>query len=168
MERRLALGAIAVLVLAVAGCGGSQSTPQEAASGYRAAMADRDWERAFGYLTRNAQAEMVGWVYVTGAYRSQADPALAKSFSKLARKYGFDRDGAALEEAGNLAEIFGELVDWIEDNLPDPFDPAERMATTEFSEFEIDGDRARAKMLSRGRTRRVGFTKIHGRWFLDG
>ena len=44
---------------------------------------------------------------------------------------------------------------------------ADQMAATEFTDFEIDGDRAHAMMVHPERTREMTFKKIEGRWFID-
>jgi hypothetical protein len=41
------------------------------------------------------------------------------------------------------------------------------MAATEFSDFEIEGDRALAKRVHHENTRETRFRRIEGRWFID-
>ena len=178
----MAKASIALLVLstcALAACDRGvgnrirQSTPEEAAYGYKQAIIDRDWERSFAYLTRKAQEPMVGAAYLTAAYGAQIDTALAGSFARLAEKYGLLAKDADLEDHDDLAEIFIEIADWIEENLPEEHGGtmfviiAEQMAVTEFIDFQIDGDRARAKMVHPERTRDTSFRRVEGRWFID-
>ena len=157
----------------VGGGGSRQSTPQETAQGFQEAASALDWTRALGYLTQNGKADMVGAAYYTGAYGAQIDHDLTLEFSQIAVKYGLDDKDADLREADNLTEIFVELVDWIEHNLPveqgrNAFsDAGAEMAATVFSEFEIDGDQAYATMTSPKRTRRTRLTKIDGLWYMD-
>ena len=157
----------------VGGGGSRQSTPQEAAHGFQEAASALDWARAFGYLTEKGKADMIGAAFITGAYGAQIDHALTLEFSQIAVKYGLDDKDADLREADNLTEIFVELVDWIEHNLPveqgrNAFsDAGAEMAATVFSEFEIDGDQAYATMTSPKRTRRTRLTKIDGLWYMD-
>jgi hypothetical protein len=152
---------------------GRQSTPQEAALGFKEAAAALDWERALGYLTQRSKAGMVGGAFMAAAYGAQADPALARSFARLAERHGLDEEDADLSEADNLAEIFVELVAWIEDNLPADQggrafkDAGADLAASEFSDFEVDGDRAYARRTGPTTTKRVRFTRIDGRWYLD-
>ena len=157
----------------VGGGGSRQSTPQETAQGFQEAASALDWARAFGYLTQKGKGDMVGAAYYTAAYGAQIDHALTLEFSQIAVKYGLNDKDADLREADNLTEIFVELVDWMEHNLPveqgrDTFkDAGADMAATEFSEFDIDGDRAHATMTSPKTTRRTSFTRIDGRWYMD-
>ena len=160
-------------------CGGgggmSQSTPEETARGYRQAVVDQEWSRAMGYLTRKAQGEMVGAAYITAAYGGQGHPELAGSFQVLAEKHGvIDAKADDMRERDDLTEILVEMVEWIETNLPeaqggDAFGKIARdMQQTEYADFEIEGDVARANWVLPDRTRRVSFRLIDGRWYLDG
>lgn len=153
------------------GGGRQQSTPQETAQGYQEAASALDWTRALGYLTQNGKADMVGAAYYTGAYGAQIEHNLTLEFSQIVVKYGLsDRE---VREADNLTEIFVELVDWIEQNLPVDhgrntfIDAGADLAATVFSEFEIDGDKADATATSPMRTRSTRFVKIDGLWYMD-
>lgn len=150
-----------------------QSTPQETAQGSKQAVIDRDWERSFAYLTRGAQETMVGAAYLTAAYGAQTDIAVAESFGALAEKHGLRAEDADLTDHEDLAQLFVEIVDWIEENLPAEHGgttfatTAERMAVTEFRDFEIDGDRASASRVDPENTRETRFRRIEGRWFIQ-
>ena len=116
---------------------------------------------------------MVGAAYYTAAYGAQIDHALTLAFSQIAVKYGLDDKDADLREADNLTEIFLELVDWIEHNLPVEhgrnvfIDAGADLAATVFSEFDINGDRAYATTTSPMRTKRTRFVKIDELWYVD-
>ena len=157
----------------VGGGGSRQSTPQETAQGFQEAASALDWVGAFGYLTQKGKADMVGAAYYTAAYGAQIDHDLTLEFSQIAVKYGFDDKDADLREADNLTEIFVEVVDWMEHNLPVEqgrnvfIDAGADLAATVFSEFEIDGDQAYAIATSPMRTKRTRFVKIDGLWYVD-
>jgi hypothetical protein len=168
---------VALGICASAACEGGgtdvrQSSPQETAQGFKNATVDRDWSRVFAYLTRRAQEAMVAQAYLTGAYGVQTDLALAESFAALADKHGLSMN-AKLKEDANLAQIYVELAVWIEDNLPEEHGGsifaimAEQMAATEFSDFEIDGDRARTEMVHPEGTKQLTLRRIEGRWYVD-
>ncbi len=172
-------GLLTLSTWALAACAGGneteirQSTPEETAYGYKQAVVDQDWERSFVFLTRKAQESMVGGAFLTAAYGAQADTALANSYAKLADKYGLLANDADQTDHDDLAGIFVEIAEWTEDNLPAEHGGtwlvtvAEQMAVTEFTDFVIDGDRARAKMVHPENTRDVSFKRIDGRWYID-
>jgi hypothetical protein len=171
--------ALAFFTCTAVACGGSgggairQATPQETAAGYKDAMAQQEWERSFAYLARGAQESMVGAAYITAAYGSQISIELAESFGELANEYGLLGDDATMDQLDDLPLVFVDIVNWIAENLPAEHGGnafiliAEQMAATEFTDFEIDGDRAKARMIHPEGSRPMTFGRIDGAWFIN-
>lgn len=169
------VGMTATILLLVGACTGGvgANTAQQAANGYRDAMIDRDFERAFAFMTREAQAAAVGSVLLAAAYASQADEKTLESFTRLAEQYAWVKNRTDLESYDDLPALFADVVGWVEENVPgghgariaDAF--VQQAKDAAFAEFEIDGDRAQAQMMTGKRKIRVRFEKIDGRWLMD-
>jgi len=178
-RRAFALAALAAIAAsACAGGGSGQTTPQETARAYKEAVAGQNWERAFKYLTRNAEGALIGLAFITASYGAPVDLETIQSYQRFLEEHGIDtsdgdRRDSTLAALEDRAGFFSDMVDWIEASLPDTLggnvfvQASEQMAAAEFTDFEVGDETAYAQMVTPESSRRVRFRKIDGRWFID-
>lgn len=168
MKARHICGAV-IASLVIAGCGGGQSTPEETARTFKESLSSGDFDAAFDCLDTGAQRTLIGGLYMGAAYKTAGNLEQGMALSELAETHNLNELRAEAVDSAQLAAIFGDLIAWMEVAAPEMLQKlAESAAATEYSEFEIDGDRATAKTTKDGKkTRDTRFVEVKGRWLVN-
>ncbi len=180
----------AMLMVALAGCGGPHASPQATFQTCQSASARKDWKAALDCLTPQTRDNVVGGLLVAVASAS----VMNEDAAAVLEKHGIDRNqlmgdflAGAFANLGKPGDALGEgvrrcvdkIVDkpafagdasqWIEQHSQQAVDPFGKAREAELSDVRIEGDTASGTVSVPvvGNERSLRFKKIDGRWLID-
>jgi len=140
-------------------------------------MAKKDWETAFACLTDDSQKQLLMGPLMATAFAAGQDAKKKESLNALMKTHGLDpkaKGKDALNNVKNKGALFGDLLGWLEENLPEGkgkgiTEMSEKISQAQFSNFNIDGDTATADVANQDGQKKdtVHFRKIDGQWYVE-
>ena len=151
-----------------------QSSPKKVAESFQKALKAKDWKNAFACVTEESRKELALAAKRDADDSAFGDEAKKKSLAKIFKKHGIDdkKTGPFGNPVANVKDkpaLFGDLAHWVEKNgTAKEKRVIQQWASTEFSNFQTDGDKAAADTNMGGQKEQtpVAFKKIDGKWFL--
>ncbi len=155
------------------------SSPQAVAASFKKAAEQKDWDAMFSSMTDDSHEMLTTGLMFGASMTAFQDQAKQDSLEQLLQKHGIDTSKkkkltkSPTAGAKDQSALFADLIDWMEKNTPEDkkgqaMTPmAERFATTEFSNFQIQGDQATADVSIGGmkKQRPAEFRLIDGKWY---
>ena len=145
-----------------------QSSPQMAIEGFKSALTDKDWRRAFVYLTQETQRSLVGALLMATGYATDGDTVASPKLQKIMQRHGLRKHEKTDIAKADLLAIVRDLMKWSDKFLPEgrKLDLVENAAQTEYSEYRVTGDYAYVIATCKGRRSETRLKRIDSRWYL--
>jgi hypothetical protein len=183
--KRIGLAAMIAGVALAWGCGGGgggggAATPEAAYKQFQDAIKAKDYGKAYDTASPKAQQDLVRTAVfaVTILYKDDA------SMQSVVRQYGLaagagdaapgssvsDRTAKMAGTLSNPRQFYADAMAAMERSLTkDGGGPPADMHPPTLSGVKVDGDRASGQVdVGRGITMTTEFTRVNGRWYLDG
>ncbi|MEL7451183.1 MAG: hypothetical protein AAFN78_18360 [Pseudomonadota bacterium] len=146
-----------------------QSTPQDAAAGFRQAVIAGRWSAAFKYMVPEVRKSLVGGLCMEAAYAADGEGGDARErLGHIMQKHGLRGQGTREWTDSELLAALRDLLAWFENSVPEEkrVNLAQSMADIEYTNYRVSGDFAYAKYELKGKVREQRFKCLDGKWYL--